>query len=100
MNPRPAVFLDRDGVVIDDVHYLASPSQINLIPGSADAIAALNRAGWPVIIVTNQSGVARGLFTVEGVQAVHRRLSEQLIGYGARIDAYYFCPHYQTEDAL
>jgi len=100
MNPRPAIFLDRDGVVIDDVHYLASPSQIQLIPGSAKAIADLNRAGWPVIVVTNQSGVARGLFTMDGVRAVHRRLSEQLAGHGARIDAYYFCPHYHTEDVL
>jgi D-glycero-D-manno-heptose 1,7-bisphosphate phosphatase len=100
MNLRAAVFLDRDGVVIDDVHYLASPTQIKLIPGSAEAIAALNRAGWPVVIVTNQSGVARGLFPLESVTAVHRRLSEQLAGSGARIDAYYFCPHYHTDDVL
>lgn len=98
MNLRPAIFLDRDGVVIDDVHYLASSSQVSLIPGSADAIAALNRAGWPVVIVTNQSGVARGLFTLEGLHAVHRHLSEQLGSYGARIEAYYFCPHYPTAE--
>lgn len=98
MNLRPAIFLDRDGVVIDDVHYLASPAQVRLIPGSADAIASLNRAGWPVVVVTNQSGVARGLFTTDGVHAVHEHLSEQLAGYGAKIEAYYFCPHYPTAD--
>ncbi len=98
MNLRPAIFLDRDGVVIEDVNYLVSSSQVRLVPGSADAIAALNRAGWPVVIVTNQSGVARGLFTMEGVHAVHRHLSEQLAGYGAKIEAYYFCPHYPTAE--
>ncbi|HEY3788551.1 MAG TPA: D-glycero-beta-D-manno-heptose 1,7-bisphosphate 7-phosphatase, partial [Urbifossiella sp.] len=98
MDLRPAIFLDRDGVVIDDVHHLASPDQVRLIPGSADAIAALNRSGWPVVIVTNQSGVARGLFTADGVHDVHRHLSDQLAGYGAKIEAYYFCPHYPTAE--
>lgn len=98
MNPRPAIFLDRDGVVIEDAHYLSSPEQVRLIPGSADAIAALNRGGWPVVVVTNQSGVARGLFTADTVRAVHARLSEQLAGYGARVDAYYFCPHFPTAE--
>lgn len=94
MNRRPAIFLDRDGVIIDDVHYLSVPEQIRLIPGSAEAIASLNRAGWPVIVVTNQAGVARGLFTPADVDRVHRRLSELLARHGAAIDAYYFCPHY------
>ena len=94
MNPRPAIFLDRDGVVIEDAHYLASPKQVRLVPGSADAIAALNRAGWPVVVVTNQAGVARGLFTERAVEAVHAHLSEQLASYGARVEAYYYCPHH------
>lgn len=98
MTPRPAIFLDRDGVIIEDTHYLASPAQVRLIPGAADAIAALNRAGWPVVVVTNQSGVARGLFPVEAVEAVHAHLTEQLEGYGARIEAYYYCPHFPTAD--
>ena len=98
MNLRPAIFLDRDGVIIEDVNYLASPTQVRLIAGSADAIAELNRAGWPVVVVTNQSGVARGMFTLEGVHAVHRHLSDQLAGYGAKIEAYYFCPHYPTAE--
>ncbi|MDB5313708.1 MAG: gmhB 3 [Gemmataceae bacterium] len=98
MNPRPAIFLDRDGVVVEDTHYLGSPEQVQLVPGSADAIASLNQAGWPVVVVTNQSGVARGLFTAGAVDAVHAHLSELLAGYGARIEAFYFCPHYPTAD--
>lgn len=98
MNLRPAIFLDRDGVVIEDVHYLASPSQVKFVPGSADAIASLNQAGWPVVIVTNQAGVGRGLFALEAVHEVHQHLSEQLAGYGARIEAYYFCPHHPTAE--
>ena len=98
MKLRPAIFLDRDGVVIDDAHHLSSPEQVRIIPGSAEAIASLNRAGWPVVIVTNQSGVARGLFTVDGLHAVHQHISDQLAGYGAKIEAYYFCPHYPTAE--
>ena len=98
MNLRPAIFLDRDGVVIEDVHYLATTDQVRFVPGSADAIAALNRAGWPVVIVTNQAGVGRGLFDIEAVHAVHRHLAEQLAGYGARIEAFYFCPHHPTAE--
>jgi len=91
---RPAVFLDRDGVVIEESHYLGDVTRVRLVPGAGEAIAALNRAGWVVVIVTNQSGVARGLFTVESVGEVHSHLSESLRGYGARIDDYRFCPHH------
>jgi D-glycero-D-manno-heptose 1,7-bisphosphate phosphatase len=88
------VFLDRDGVVIEDSHYLGKPEHVRLIPGSAEAIASLNRAGWPVVIVSNQSGVARGMFDEADVNAVHTHLAELLHGYGARIDAFHFCPHH------
>jgi D-glycero-D-manno-heptose 1,7-bisphosphate phosphatase len=91
---RPAVFLDRDGVVIEDGHYLGDSSRIRLVPGSAEAIAALTRAGWLVRIVTNQSGVARGMFTIESVDEVHRQLSDLLRGFGATVNAYRFCPHH------
>jgi D-glycero-D-manno-heptose 1,7-bisphosphate phosphatase len=91
---QPAVFLDRDGVVIEDSHYLGDRNRVRLIPGSAEAVARLNRAGWPVVIVTNQSGVARGLFTEDDVDDVHAHLAELLRGYGARIDAFHFCPHH------
>jgi D-glycero-D-manno-heptose 1,7-bisphosphate phosphatase len=91
---RPAVFLDRDGVVVEESHYLGDATRVRLVPGAAEAIASLNRAGWIVVIVTNQSGVARGLFPVAAVEKVHGHLSEQLGGFGARIDAYRFCPHH------
>ncbi len=98
MTTRPAIFLDRDGVIIEDVHYLGSPDGIRLIPGSAAAIAALNRAGWPVVVVTNQAGVGRGYFPESAVGAVHARLSELLVVHGARVDGYYFCPHHPAAE--
>jgi D-glycero-D-manno-heptose 1,7-bisphosphate phosphatase len=64
------------------------------VPGVAETIAELNRAGWTIVIVTNQSGVARGLFTLESVDVVHRHIAELLRGYGAKIDAFHFCPHH------
>jgi len=91
---KPAVFLDRDGVVIEESHFLGDRNRVRLVPGAGEAIAALNRAGWVVVIVTNQSGVARGIFPIESVGEVHAHLTEQLRGFGARIDAYRFCPHH------
>ena len=94
MNLRPAVFLDRDGVLIADAHYVGSPDRVRLLPGAAESVAALNRAGWPVVVVTNQAGVARGLFPAAAVDAVHAHLLGLLAGYRARVDAVYFCPHH------
>lgn len=91
---QPAVFLDRDGVVIEDSHYLGKPEQVRLVPGAAEAIASLNRSGWPVVVVSNQSGVARGMFAEADVHRVHAHLAELLCGYGAKIDAFHFCPHH------
>ena len=91
---QPAIFLDRDGVIIEDSHYVSSTQEVRLIPGSADAIAALNAAGWVVVVVTNQSGVARGMFTTETVEAVHTHIAELLAERGAKIDAFYYCPHH------
>lgn len=95
---KPAVFLDRDGVVIEDLQYLGNADRVRLLPGAAETVAALNRAGWAVVIVTNQSGVARGLFTEADVDAVHAHLAELLRGYGARLDAVHFCPHHPDGD--
>lgn len=94
MSARPAIFLDRDGVLIEDAHYLASPDRVRLIPGAAEAVAALNRAGWPVVVVTNQSGVARGLFSYDSVGDVHAHIAAQLATFGAAVAAFYFCPHH------
>lgn len=91
---RPAIFIDRDGVVIELVEYLNRPEQVVLIPGVADAMAGLNRIGIPVVMVTNQSAVARGLLTETGLAEVHGRLHALLAERGARIDGVYYCPHH------
>ena len=93
-HPKPAVFLDRDGTIIEDVGYLDALDRIAWFPWSVDAIRALNRAGIPVVVITNQSGVARGHFTEALVQETHRRLDERLAAGNARVDAYYYCPHH------
>ena len=90
---RPAVFLDRDGVVIEEVDYLRRPGQLRLIPGAGAAIARLRRAGFKVVLVTNQSGVARGYLSLTMLRAIHRLLRRRLLAQGARLDGLYFCPH-------
>jgi len=94
MTPRPAAFLDRDGTIIRDASYIRDPSDVELLPSAADAIRRLNERGIAVIVVTNQSGIARGLFGIEDYDAVRRRLEELLAAHGARIDASYMCPHH------
>jgi D-glycero-D-manno-heptose 1,7-bisphosphate phosphatase len=91
-----AVFLDRDGTVNEEVGYLTDVSKLRLIPGSGRAIRQLNDAGFKVVLVTNQSGVARGYFPEELVHQAHLRLQELLEPDGARIDAVYYCPHHPT----
>ena len=90
----PAVFLDRDGTLIEDVGYLDRLEQIRVFPWTVDVIRALNRAGLAVVVVTNQSGIARGLVTEAFVEETHRRLGVTLGAGGARVDAYYYCPHH------
>jgi histidinol-phosphate phosphatase family protein len=91
--PRPAVFLDRDGTINVDTHYLRRPEDVELVPGAAEAIARLNAAGIPVIVVSNQSGIGRGLLTHAEYETVRARIEELLAHSGARIDATYICPH-------
>jgi D-glycero-D-manno-heptose 1,7-bisphosphate phosphatase len=93
---RPAVFLDRDGTVIEEVSYLAHPDQVHLLPSATRAIRRLNELHIPVVVVTNQAGVARGYFPESRVAEVHARLDELLAQEGARIDGYYVCPHHPT----
>jgi D-glycero-D-manno-heptose 1,7-bisphosphate phosphatase len=88
---RPAVFLDRDGTLIHDRHYLADPAGVELLPGAAEAVARFNRAGLFVALVTNQSGIGRGYFGEAEYAAVHARLVELLAAAGARLDAEYHC---------
>lgn len=87
--PRPAVFLDRDGTLIIDRHYLADPDGVELFPGAGQAVARLNAAGFVVVLATNQSGIGRGYFTEAQYQAVHARLVADLARDGALLDAAY-----------
>jgi D-glycero-D-manno-heptose 1,7-bisphosphate phosphatase len=89
-----AVFLDRDGTMIEDVGYLSRVEQLALYPWTTDAIRALNRAGFSVVVTTNQSGIARGLFAESDLDIVHRELDRRLSAGGAVIRAYYYCPHH------
>jgi D-glycero-D-manno-heptose 1,7-bisphosphate phosphatase len=86
------VFLDRDGTVMEDAHYIKSPARVRLLPGAAAAIKKLNDAKILVIVVTNQSGIGRGLISVADYEAVRNRFHELLSDHGAHIDASYFCP--------
>jgi D-glycero-D-manno-heptose 1,7-bisphosphate phosphatase len=89
-----AVFLDRDGTLIEEVGYLDRVERVDLYPWSIDAVRALNRAGLRVVMVTNQSGVARGFFSEAVVEEVHGYIADLLEAGGAHIDAYYYCPHH------
>ena len=94
MSVRRAVFLDRDGTIIEDIGYLAAAADVRLLPGAAAAIARLNAAGLAVVVVTNQSGIARGLLDEAAYAATARRLDDLLAAQGARLDAHYHCPHH------
>ncbi|MGZ8471354.1 MAG: D-glycero-alpha-D-manno-heptose-1,7-bisphosphate 7-phosphatase [Gemmatirosa sp.] len=91
---RPAVFLDRDGTLIDDEHYLSDPARVRLRAGAARALHRLREAGLATVVITNQSGIARGLFTEAEYERVRDRLDELLAAQGATLDASYHCPHH------
>lgn len=97
---RVGVFLDRDGVINEEVDLLHRVDQLALIDGSAGAIARLNAAGVRVIVVTNQPVVARGLCTEADIDAIHAALERQLGDRGARVDAIYYCPHHENADLM
>jgi histidinol-phosphate phosphatase family protein len=90
---RPAAFLDRDGTLMEDTGYIGDPRRVRLLDGVPEALIALERAGFARIVVTNQSGVARGMFGEPDVENVHRELREQLAAHGATIDGFYYCTH-------
>ena len=91
---RPALFLDRDGVLNEDQGYVHRWADFRWIPGAREAVAAFNRAGWLVIVVTNQSGVGRGFYSEDDVQVLHAKMSENLASIGGHIDAFYYAPHH------
>ncbi len=88
------VILDRDGVInFDSAQYIKSPAEWKPIPGSPEAIARLNQAGYRVVVVTNQSGIGRGLFDMDTLNAIHDKMHKVVTTVGGRIDAVFYCPH-------
>ena len=97
---KPAlVFLDRDGTIVEDTHFISRPQDVRVLPGAAEGIARLNAAGIPVVVVTNQSGIGRGYFGVAEYERVTDAIAEELAKAGARIDAVYYCPHAPSDSA-
>ncbi|HKP14363.1 MAG TPA: D-glycero-beta-D-manno-heptose 1,7-bisphosphate 7-phosphatase [Blastocatellia bacterium] len=90
----PAIFLDRDGTINEDIGYVSSPDELVIYPYAARAVRLINEAGLKVIIITNQSGVARRLYDEAMLATIHERLADELAGEGARVDAIYYCPHH------
>ena len=88
-----AVFLDRDGTIAIDVPYCRSPEDFKLFPNTAKTIKLLNEHGYKVIVITNQSGVARGYFNEDTLDRIHQKMVGELVEEGARIDGVYYCPH-------
>jgi D-glycero-D-manno-heptose 1,7-bisphosphate phosphatase len=93
---RRAAFLDRDGTIITDMHYIARPEDVRLVPAAADAIRALNENGVAVVVITNQSGIAQGKLSTSDYDAVRARVTELLAAERAVIDAEYYCPHHPS----
>jgi histidinol-phosphate phosphatase family protein len=93
LDKKPAVFVDRDDTIITDVGYCDDPNEVHLLAGAAEGLRLLSRAGYFVVIVTNQSGLGRGYFDEQQLNVVNERLREELRSRGADFDALYYCPH-------
>jgi D-glycero-D-manno-heptose 1,7-bisphosphate phosphatase len=95
---RPAVFLDRDGVINENLEgrYVNAWSEFRFLPGAIESIAALNQAGLPVVVITNQGGIGRGHMTEENLTEIHRRMLGEIAAGGASIDAILYCPHHPS----
>lgn len=93
-HPTPAVFLDRDGTTNIEKNYLYRIEDWEWVPGAENAITQLNQAGFLVVVVSNQAGIARGYYTEQNVNELHNYVSTELMRKGGKIDAYYFCPHH------
>ncbi len=96
--PRPAAFLDRDGTLMEDTGYIGTPERVRLLPDVVPALRLLEDRGFQRIVITNQSGVARGYFGAPDVERVHAELTRRLAAEGAAIDGYYFCAHLEECD--
>jgi D-glycero-D-manno-heptose 1,7-bisphosphate phosphatase len=94
LNPQSAIFLDRDGTINEDIGYVSAPGELIVYPYAAEAVRLVNEAGLKAIVITNQSGIARRMYTEETLAAIHDRMIEELARGGGRIDAIYYCPHH------
>jgi len=92
--PQAVAFLDRDGVLNVDTGYVHRPGDLEWIDGAPEAVGLLNQAGYRVIVITNQSGIARGFYDEEAVRLFHAHMQDRLAEHGAYIDAFYYCPHH------
>jgi len=93
---RPALFMDRDGTISEEVGYVNHPSRFRLFPYTAEAVRLLNENGWLAIVITNQAGVARGYFSEEIILQIHDRVRQELAHESARLDAIYYCAHHPS----
>ncbi|MGI8642179.1 MAG: D-glycero-beta-D-manno-heptose 1,7-bisphosphate 7-phosphatase [Pyrinomonadaceae bacterium] len=93
-----AAFLDRDGTICEEVNYLSKAEDLRLFPDAVQAIKLLNENGFLVILITNQSGLARGFFDEKALREIHKKLAEELAKSGAKLDAIYFCPHNSADN--
>ena len=95
-NPQSsrAIFIDRDGTLNEDIGYVSSPDQLRLYPWAGEAVRLINNSGRKAIVITNQSGIARGMYTEDALAQIHSRMIRDLAREGARIDAVYYCPHH------
>jgi D-glycero-D-manno-heptose 1,7-bisphosphate phosphatase len=93
-DPTPAFFLDRDGTINEDTGYVSSADELVVYPWAARAVRLINQSGLKTIVITNQSGVARAIYTEDVLAAIHARMIDELARDGARVDAIYYCPHH------
>ncbi|HEV8485418.1 MAG TPA: D-glycero-beta-D-manno-heptose 1,7-bisphosphate 7-phosphatase [Blastocatellia bacterium] len=93
-NDNAALFVDRDGTINEDIGYVSRPEDLIIYPWAAEAIRLVNESGMKAIVITNQSGIARGLYTEETLNHIHGRLREELARHGAQLDGIYYCPHH------
>jgi len=89
-----AFFIDRDGTLNEDIGYVSTPDELILYPWAGEAVRLVNEAGFKAIVITNQSGIARGMYSEQTLGAIHERMIAELARDGARIDAVYYCPHH------
>ncbi len=97
---KSAVFIDRDGTICEDVDYLSRPDELKIFPFASEALRLLNENDFLAILITNQSGIARGFFDENALGKIHEKLSSELAKQNAKLDAIYFCPHNSVDNCI